>query len=183
MNGLIRTFETNRARLTYNDFKLAHDLAEVGQKPKRVIITCSDSRVPDELFKERFIGENFVIRNAGNSLDNYALESLKYAVYHLKVREICIIGHTHCGAIKAYASNASDEFPAIFRAIHENIKLAPDIKDLEIANVIGLARRLREIFKDVDNLEINAYIYNIGEVSLVKLDWEIKKDIVVNKRI
>lgn len=180
MNDLIRTFETNRAHLTDNDFKLAHDLAEVGQKPKRVIITCSDSRVPDELFKERFIGENFVIRNAGNSLDDYALESLKYAVCHLKVREICIIGHTHCGAIKAYAS---DEFPAIFRAIHENIKLAPDIEDLEIANVIGLARRLREIFKDVDNLEINAYIYNIGEVSLMKLDWEIKKDIVVNKRI
>ncbi|MEM4205270.1 MAG: carbonic anhydrase [Candidatus Anstonellales archaeon] len=172
MNGLIRTFETNRARLTDNNFKLARDLAEMGQKPKRVIITCSDSRIPDELFKDSFIGENFVIRNAGNSLDNYALESLEYAVYDLKVREICIIGHTHCGAIKAYASNASDEFPAIFQAIHKNIRQAPDIEDLEMANVIGLARRLREIFKDVDNLEINAYIYNINEVSLVKIQYK-----------
>ncbi|MEM2526113.1 MAG: carbonic anhydrase [Candidatus Anstonellales archaeon] len=172
MNGLIRTFETNRARLTDNNFKLARDLAEMGQKPKRVIITCSDSRIPDELFKDSFIGENFVIRNAGNSLDNYALESLEYAVYDLKVREICIIGHTDCGAIKAYASNASDEFPAIFQAIHKNIRQAPDIEDLEMANVIGLARRLREIFKDVDNLEINAYIYNINEVSLVKIQYK-----------
>lgn len=75
--------------------------ANHGQHPYAIVITCSDSRViPDAIFSAG-IGELFVIRVAGNVLDNHQLGSIEYAFSHLDANVIVMLGHTKCGAIGA----------------------------------------------------------------------------------
>lgn len=70
-----------------------------GQKPYAIIITCSDSRViPENIFMTD-IGELFVIRIAGNVIDEHQLGSIEYAASHLGAPLIVVMGHTHCGAV------------------------------------------------------------------------------------
>jgi carbonic anhydrase len=72
-----------------------------GQKPFAAILSCSDSRVPPEIIFDQGIGDVFVIRNAGNILDDTVIGTLEYAVEHLAVPLIVVLGHTQCGAITA----------------------------------------------------------------------------------
>ena len=71
------------------------------QHPFAVIIACSDSRTPPELIFDENLGDLFVIRTAGNVIDDFVLGSTEYAVEHLGVRLIVILGHARCGAVKA----------------------------------------------------------------------------------
>ena len=72
-----------------------------GQAPYAVIITCSDSRIIPEAIFSAGIGELFVIRTAGNTIYGTTLGSIEYAVGHLGVKLIVVLGHTHCGAVEA----------------------------------------------------------------------------------
>lgn len=76
------------------------DLAK-GQKPKVIILACSDSRVPPELVFGKNTGDIFVVRNAGNIVDEIALGSMEYAVEHLHSSVIVVLGHESCGAVAA----------------------------------------------------------------------------------
>lgn len=163
-------FKQNLGYLRDEDIRLAERLAKEGQRPCRVIITCSDSRIPEEMFKREFVGENFVIRNPGNTVDDYGIEAIIYAIKHLKVKEICIVAHTGCGAVRVYSQKLIDEFPNIYKLISQNIERAKDIDNPEIANAVGLARRLREQFHDVN---IKVYIYNIEVLELNRIEWNI----------
>lgn len=83
--------------------------ASEGQHPYAIVITCSDSRViPDAIFSTG-IGDLFVIRVAGNVLDNHQLGSIEYAFSHLDANVIVMLGHTKCGAIDAAIHSHSDE--------------------------------------------------------------------------
>jgi len=72
-----------------------------GQRPFAVILTCADSRVPPEVFFDQGIGDLFVIRNAGNIVDEVVLGSIEYAVEHLGAPLVVGVGHTKCGAVTA----------------------------------------------------------------------------------
>ncbi len=72
-----------------------------GQSPFATIITCSDSRVIPEAVFDCGIGDLFVIRVAGNVIDNHQLGSIEYAAEHLGTKLIIVLGHTHCGAVDA----------------------------------------------------------------------------------
>jgi carbonic anhydrase len=72
-----------------------------GQAPFAVIITCSDSRVPDALLFDQEAGRLFTIREAGNAPDLQAIASAEYAAEHLGTKLIVVMGHTSCGAVKA----------------------------------------------------------------------------------
>ena len=81
-----------------------------GQHPIATIVSCSDSRVPVELVFDRGIGDLFVIRTAGNSLeDDMTMGSLEYAVEHLHTKLIVVVGHEKCGGITAAISNQNEE--------------------------------------------------------------------------
>lgn len=71
------------------------------QAPIAVLVSCSDSRVPPELLFGRGLGELFIVRNAGNTVDNVALGSIQYAVAELGVPLIVVMGHERCGAVDA----------------------------------------------------------------------------------
>jgi len=69
------------------------------QVPRCAVLTCSDSRVAPELLTLANLGEMFVVRVAGNVVDDLVLYSLMFAVENLGVRKIYVIGHKRCGAV------------------------------------------------------------------------------------
>lgn len=92
-----------------------------GQKPYAIIITCSDSRViPENIFMAG-IGDLFVIRIAGNVIDEHQLGSIEYAASHLGAPLIVVMGHTHCGAIDAAINHDPEGY---IKFITDKIKLA-----------------------------------------------------------
>jgi carbonic anhydrase len=84
------------------------------QHPEELFVACSDSRVVVDLFSESEPGDMFKLRNIGNmippaSKDGHALAAgsagavVEYAVSVLGVKDIVILGHSECGAMKAIA--------------------------------------------------------------------------------
>ena len=72
-----------------------------GQHPDTLVITCSDSRVVPEFIFNCSLGDIFVIRTAGNVINEGELATVEYAIEHLKVKRVVVLGHTHCGAVHA----------------------------------------------------------------------------------
>jgi carbonic anhydrase len=75
-----------------------------GQTPFVAVLSCSDSRVPPEILFQRGLGELFVIRDAGNTIDTAGLGSIQYAVAALGVPLVLVLGHERCGAVDAALS-------------------------------------------------------------------------------
>jgi len=91
-----------------------------GQHPLALFITCSDSRVCPSIMMQAEPGELFELRNAGNLVPPYGASqggeaaTIEYAVSVLKVSDIIICGHSHCGAMGALLDESSVEsLPAI----------------------------------------------------------------------
>eukprot|EP00929_Paragymnodinium_shiwhaense_P002188 TRINITY_DN10239_c0_g1_i1.p1 TRINITY_DN10239_c0_g1~~TRINITY_DN10239_c0_g1_i1.p1 ORF type:complete len:393 (+),score=103.17 TRINITY_DN10239_c0_g1_i1:67-1179(+) len=78
------------------------------QFPLVATLGCSDSRVPTEIIFDVGLGDIFVSRVAGNCLDTATLASLQYAVHHLKVKVLMVLGHEGCGAVKAAGLSPAD---------------------------------------------------------------------------
>ena len=82
-------------------------LANHGQAPKALMISCADSRIVPEQIMQAQPGDLFVCRNAGNIVPPYATmnggvtSTVEYAVMALGVRDIIVCGHSDCGAMKA----------------------------------------------------------------------------------
>jgi carbonic anhydrase len=74
------------------------------QTPFAVLVGCSDSRVPPELLFGAGLGELFIVRNAGNTVDTVALGSIQYGVSVLGAPLIVVLGHERCGAVDAAVS-------------------------------------------------------------------------------
>ena len=72
-----------------------------GQNPFAVILACADSRIPPELVFDQGLGDLFVIRVAGNVVNDQILGSVEYAVTNLGARLIVVLGHERCGAVTA----------------------------------------------------------------------------------
>lgn len=93
-----------------------------GQKPIVAVLACSDSRVTPERIFNLSLGEAFVVRVAGNSAaDPSVLGSLEYAVEHLQVPAIVVLGHTNCGAVKAVLDG---EAPASMSTVAKDLERA-----------------------------------------------------------
>jgi carbonic anhydrase len=89
-----------------------------GQHPFAAILCCSDSRVPPELIFDRGLGELFVIRNPGNVLHDVVLGSIEYAVDHLGIQLIVVLGHEKCGAITATVASSMEPAPGALTQGH-----------------------------------------------------------------
>jgi carbonic anhydrase len=71
------------------------------QKPFAAVLACADSRVAPELLFDQGLGDLFVVRVAGNVLDEVTEGSIEYAVEHLGVPLVVVLGHERCGAVNA----------------------------------------------------------------------------------
>jgi carbonic anhydrase len=104
--GLQRLIEGN-ARFVAGNLTSLNDLpqhrAELvnGQSPFAVVVSCSDSRVPPELVFDQAPGELFVIRTAGQVIDEAARSSIVYGVDALNAPLLLVLGHAKCGAVSA----------------------------------------------------------------------------------
>ena len=126
-----------------------------GQAPFCAYVTCSDSRVPPELLFGRGLGELFIVRNAGNTVDTVARGSVKFAVAELGVPLVVVMGHESCGAVKA-AMDVVDRNARFPRGIGEMIEpIIPAVLEVRDApgnrlenatrqNVRRITRNLRE---------------------------------------
>ncbi|MGC8537580.1 MAG: carbonic anhydrase [Candidatus Micrarchaeia archaeon] len=70
-----------------------------GQKPEHIVVACSDSRVAPEIILNAKLGELFVIRSAGEVVDEAELATIEYGVVHLGIKSIIMLAHTNCGAV------------------------------------------------------------------------------------
>ena len=75
-----------------------------GQAPFVVLVGCSDSRVSPEVLFGTGLGELFIVRNAGNTVDTVAQGSIQYGVQVLGAPLILVLGHERCGAVEAAVS-------------------------------------------------------------------------------
>jgi carbonic anhydrase len=138
-----------------SDRRLAIARAQV---PFAVLVGCSDSRVPPELLFDTGLGELFIVRNAGNTIDTVAMGSIQYAVQVLNVPLILVLGHERCGAVDAAVSVVEKNtvfpgsigqmvepiIPAVLKAKAMGPKTSEDLLDAAVReNVRRTVERLR----------------------------------------
>jgi len=121
------------------------------QHPFAAIISCSDSRVPPEIVFDQGLGDLFIVRVAGNVINDEGLGSVEYSVDHLGNRLILVLGHQSCGAVKAARETiaAKGKAPGHIQSLVTAIKPAVEATgkdDLETtikANVNNVVQALR----------------------------------------
>jgi len=142
------------------------------QNPIAVVVTCSDSRTAPEILFGKNIGRLFVVRTAGNVVDDVALGSVEYAVQNLGVRLVVVMGHSGCGAVKAAVSGVQFS-PHISSIIH---KIRPSVNQAKMepgdllsnairdnaSRVAALIRHDRAIPEGITGLMVVPAVYNLS---------------------
>lgn len=159
---------------------------ENGQAPFAVILSCADSRVAPELIFDQGLGDLFVIRVAGNILDDAAvLGSIEYAVALLGTNLVVVMGHQGCGAVQAALTEGTNTkaIDEIVRAISPVVAKARAMEGDEVENTVRLnathvADSLRshkdvmhELVQDKGVNIVSAY-YHLGSGKVEFLDSE-----------
>ena len=122
-----------------------------GQHPFAVILGCADSRVAPALLFDQEPGDIFVIRVAGNIVDDAIPGSIEYAVEHLGTKFIMVLGHENCGAISAAVEGgaAAGHLMALVTAIQPSVRATAKepgdkIHNCVIENARRVARQIRQ---------------------------------------
>lgn len=114
ISKLIAGFKGFRATYYERRPQLFQDLTREGQRPEILLIACSDARVEPAILFGAEPGELFVVRNVANLVPPYQPDghyhgtsaAVEFAVRDLKVRDIVVLGHSHCGGIHALCESA-----------------------------------------------------------------------------
>ncbi len=148
------------------------------QHPIAAIVGCADSRTAPELVFDQNIGDLFVVRTAGNLVDDFALGSLEYAVEHLGVRLIVVLGHSGCGAVGAAVAgeDAPGHVGNLVRAIRPAVnavgKGPGDILEKAIdENAVRVAAAIRENAKFGDAASQVTVVAGHQDLATGKVTW------------
>ena len=151
-------------------YKADREVLGGGQVPYAIVLCCADSRVAPEIYFDQKLGDIFVIRNAGNVVDDVVLGSIEYGAEHLGSPLVVVVGHTSCGAVTA-ACQGGDlprNIQAIVNKIAPSVKEGAEVNDVAADNAKAMAAEVAndEIIKHLGTKVVPA-IYNIvtGEVS------------------
>lgn len=148
--ALRRLAEGNRIYMEALDHKRdlsparIRELFENGQRPFATIITCADSRVVPEHAFMAGLGELFVVRVAGNVVGPVEAASAVYACAHLHTRLLLVLGHTHCGAIKAALDGEEGAVAPITQKIAAAIGDVADPYEASVLNARAAIDDLRQ---------------------------------------
>ncbi len=155
-----------------------------GQHPFAIIVDCSDSRVPPEIVFDQGLGDLFIYRVAGNVIDDHGLGSIEYAVDHLGVRLIVVLGHQRCGAVDAARETiaAKGKAPGHIQSLVTAIKPAVEAtakEDLDatikanVKNVVQALRSSTPILKakvDSGDVQVIGGYYSLDTGAVTFLD-------------
>ncbi len=162
--------------------KTRHSLAH-GQHPFAVVVACSDSRVGPELVFDQGLGDLFVVRCAGNTVDAVAAGSIEYAIRKLGAKFIFVMGHEHCGAVHAAIEGGvlPGSIGAVVAPILPAVEAARKEKgDLEhnssVANIKNIEHTMGKIdslmgeILDKHEVGLSGGIYDLetGKITIVK---------------
>jgi carbonic anhydrase len=105
-NPLERLKQGNQRYVTsttvcHDDWTAKRSALVQNQLPFAIIVSCSDSRVPPEIIFDQTLGALFVVRVAGNVVDDFAIGSIEYGVNVLGANLVLVLGHSNCGAVDA----------------------------------------------------------------------------------
>jgi len=148
------------------------------QHPFAIVLGCADSRTAPEIVFDQDIGDLFVVRTAGNLVDEHALGSIEYAVDHLGARLIVVLGHTRCGAVTA--ALASDTAPghvqSLVRDIQPAVKAAKgkdgNVTDLTVAeNARLMAAKIRNEASLGEFAKEVRIISGVYDLDTGKVEW------------
>jgi carbonic anhydrase len=172
------------ASLIFPDMTKRREELAKSQHPFALVLGCSDSRVPPEIVFDQGLGDLFVVRVAGNVIDDHSLGSIEYAVDHLAVRLVVVLGHQRCGAVKAAKETiaAKAEAPAHIQSLVKAIQPAVEATtkgDLEatvrenVKNVVQALRSSAPLLKvKVDSGELKVvgayYSLDTGSVAFAE---------------
>lgn len=159
-----RDFTTGRMPIERDRFR---ELAKRGQSPTIMIIGCCDSRVSPEVIFDAHPGEMFVVRNIANLVPPYTPEglchgvfaALEFAVQVLKVEHIVVLGHAHCGGVRAFAEQGPPLSPG--DSIHQWMSMIGPAAALAGApDQPGYLTRLEQasLSRSLDNLMTFSYV-------------------------
>lgn len=156
------------------------------QHPRAIILTCSDSRVVPELIFDKGLGDLFVIRVAGNIVDDAVIGSIEYAVEHLQTPLVVVMGHKNCGAIEAAIADLQSPENKIndhIRTLTDKIEQAiatvkldePDFrKKALLSNIIFTVSSLGESRPDLNEAVKKGKLKIVGavyDVNTGKVEW------------
>ena len=163
MNVEKRLIEGNQKfiqRIEKDNYKKEHLTNLVkSQNPFAMVITCSDSRViPENIFSLKE-GELFVIRSAGNVINEGELASIEYGIEHLHIKYILVLGHTHCGAIHAAFHHEKGHYLSPILSKIERCLSSSELETTK-ANALKQAKCIKEKFRHYDGT-ISSGIYDI----------------------
>jgi carbonic anhydrase len=173
MNELL---ERNRR---WAERQLAHDpdffrRHVAGQKPKVLIIGCSDSRVPAEQILDCDPGELFVHRNVANVVaynDVNLASVLQYAIERLKVEDVVVCGHYECGGVAAVCSGAlGDGYVADWLMITSWAKLWVD----EQSEKEGITLSRHDYLRRVVEQNVRLQVRHLTHLTIVRKSWEVR---------
>lgn len=115
---LVEGYKVFRAEYLSKKFEAYRDQASEGQNPATLMISCSDSRVNPAILTHAGLGEIFVVSNVANIVPPFETgknrhqslgAAIQYAVNHIGVEHIIIMGHSGCGGIAALMADEPDE--------------------------------------------------------------------------
>jgi carbonic anhydrase len=128
-----------------------------GQHPFACVLGCADSRVPPEIVFDDGLGDIFTIRAAGEVLDSSVIGSIEYAVEHLHVPLVVVLGHAGCGAVSATIDvvrgkgHVTGDISTLVRTIEPAVRATaprPDDRSFLAACVAEQALRTAEILQE-----------------------------------
>jgi carbonic anhydrase len=109
-----------------------------GQAPYAVILGCSDSRAPAELLFDQGLGDLFVIRVAGNVVAPSHIGSIEFATEQFDTHLVVVLGHSHCGAVKATLDELARPAPAQSPNLKDIVeRIRPSVEGLTRTDLAG----------------------------------------------
>jgi len=153
------------------------------QRPFAIILGCSDSRAAPEQVFDRTVGDLFVVRVAGNVVDDVGLGSIEYAADHLHVPLLVVMGHERCGAVSAAVEGGAPHghveaivkriAPAVADARKQPGDLVDNAVRANVRDVVAAIRKQSHSLADLEHegkLKIVGARYDLdtGEVTILE---------------
>jgi carbonic anhydrase len=174
-----RRYVADKPLHPHQNRRLRHDLVVKGQHPFATVLSCSDSRVPPELIFDEGLGDLFVIRVAGNVVDDAITGSIEYAAEHLHVPLVVVLGHSNCGAVDAtiHGGEPNTHIDALVKAIKPAVDQArtepgPLLVNAVRDNVKLVVQQLR------DSQPILGRLHATGKIKIIGAVYDLDKGTV-----